>query len=228
MNQSPPERIQRLHAALVRLLLRQGYDKTTMQEVAEEAGISRGMLYLAYATKDQLLAAVLAEEIGAYVAAWQTFLARDETSGSIGSVYRAVLAALTERPLLLALLKQDRRTLGRYVQQAASGFPALAAQSLWPAALRELQAAGALRAEADPDAVAQLLDVISAGIMALPPSAGTPAFAPLLDTIASVLDRALLPDTGGDPAAGRAVLKALGTRIAAQFPAVSPATEAQP
>ncbi|HEY1012277.1 MAG TPA: helix-turn-helix domain-containing protein [Herpetosiphonaceae bacterium] len=228
MNHPPHDRIERLHAALVRLLLRQGYDKTTMQEVAEEAGISRGMLYLAYASKDQLLAAVLADEVRAYVTAWQTFLARDDTSGSLGSLYRAVLAALTERPLLLALLKQDRRTLGRYVQQAESGLPALAAQSLWPTTLRELQAVGALRPDVNPTAIAQLLDVISAGMMALPPSADGPALATLLDTIATVLDRALLPDDGGDAAAGQAVLRALGTRIAAQFAINSSATEVQP
>ena len=217
MHSPSPDRLQRIQDALSRLLLRQGYDKTTMQDVAEEAGISRGMLYLAFATKEQLLATVLDQEIQAYVTAWQTFLARDDISGSLGSLYRAVLAALAERPLLSALLTQDRRILGRYVQQPASGLPALDAQALWPPTIRELQAVGALRTDLAPTAIAELLAVLSAGIMALPATPGSPGLPVLLDTIATVLDRALVPEGADHRAAGQAVLQALGTRVAAQL-----------
>lgn len=223
INDDPNLREQQILAAASALLIRQGYDKTTMSDVAAEAGISRGMVYLAFATKEHLFDHVLAQAIQAYIATWQQLIAENRYGGTIGGVYRAVLHALKSQPIMAALMKRDRRVLGRYVQQAASGMPALAGQSLWLLALGELQAAGAIRAELDLQVIAHILDLLAFGLMhgdSLADSAASPPFEHVLPTIALMLDRLLLPDDGGNLVAGTAIIQALAANL--QSPSVNP------
>jgi AcrR family transcriptional regulator len=209
------DREQRILDAAAAVLLRLGYAKTTMSTVADEAGISRGMIYLAFATKDDLVDAVLARDIQAYIAAWRDAIATMD-AGTIGGVYRAALQAIMSRPLMAALMTHDRRVLGRYVQRPASGMPALAAQSLWHTALCDLQTAGAIRADIDPTVIAYLLDLISYGLLhadTRAPDGSAPPFAQVMETIATMLDHFLIPVDGGNRAAGTVILHALARHV---------------
>jgi len=58
-NEVRQERI--LDAAAV-LMMRQGCDKTTIADVATEVGISRGIVYLHFDSKDALLEALIRRE----------------------------------------------------------------------------------------------------------------------------------------------------------------------
>lgn len=51
----------RLHDALIQLILEQGYDTVTIQEITDEADLSRATFYLHYKDKDELLASSLEE-----------------------------------------------------------------------------------------------------------------------------------------------------------------------
>ncbi|MDZ4671974.1 MAG: helix-turn-helix domain-containing protein, partial [Phototrophicales bacterium] len=48
-------REKRILDATAKLLMRYGYDKMTMSDIAEEAGISKGAIYLHYASKESLV-----------------------------------------------------------------------------------------------------------------------------------------------------------------------------
>ncbi len=51
----------RLRDALIELILEQGYDNITIQEITDEADLSRATFYLHYKDKDELLASSLEE-----------------------------------------------------------------------------------------------------------------------------------------------------------------------
>src|SRR5690348_220890 len=53
------ERQEQLLRAAAVVIIRQGYDKTTMSDIADEAGVSRGTVYLYFKGKEELLEALL-------------------------------------------------------------------------------------------------------------------------------------------------------------------------
>jgi AcrR family transcriptional regulator len=66
------ERGERILDAAGELLLRYGYGRITMDDIARQAGTGKGTIYLHWMTKDELFAALLRREI---VAMWQALLA---------------------------------------------------------------------------------------------------------------------------------------------------------
>ena len=53
-NTTNPERQERILEAAAKLMAHYGYDKTTVSDIAEEAGISKGAVYLHYKGKEEL------------------------------------------------------------------------------------------------------------------------------------------------------------------------------
>src|ERR1051326_4952837 len=125
-----------LEAALA-LLLRQGYDKTTMSDIAEEAGVSRGVLYLHFQSKGSLFEALLSREVVLYMQAWLEYLETASQSGTIGSLYRASLFAVKSRPFMSALMGRDRHVFGAYLRKPNNLLASTASSSLWLETLRD-------------------------------------------------------------------------------------------
>ncbi len=68
----------RLRDALIQLILEQGYEKITIQEITDAADLSRATFYLHYKTKDELLASSLEEMFDELVASMQSFLMKPD------------------------------------------------------------------------------------------------------------------------------------------------------
>ncbi len=80
MNLKSAERISQLLAAAATCFARRGFHRTTMDEIAREAGVSAGLIYRHFASKDQLIVAIVeqhrAEQLARIaVAATQPILA---------------------------------------------------------------------------------------------------------------------------------------------------------
>src|SRR5262245_62356393 len=82
------------------LLLRHGYNKLTMSDVADAVGLNRRLVYLLFPSKDALVEALLLRETNTYVRMWSHFLDRDPLGGSVASVYRSLLVVLRKLRLL--------------------------------------------------------------------------------------------------------------------------------
>jgi AcrR family transcriptional regulator len=91
-------REQRILDAAAELIIRQGYDKTTMSDVADAAGISRGVVYLHFKGKDKLFEALVHREMFQYGQAWLDHIEADPRGGTIGGIYRAVYTPSTAGP----------------------------------------------------------------------------------------------------------------------------------
>jgi len=99
--------------AAAELLLRLGYRRVTVDDVAERAGIGKGTVYLHWATREELFMAVFRRELAA---------ASDELAGGIRAdpaelllhrLTRANFLAVNNRPLLTALTLADPEVLGK-------------------------------------------------------------------------------------------------------------------
>jgi len=75
-----------------RLFYRQGYDHTSLADIAGAVGLSRGNFYYHFRTKDEILDAVIAsrlEQTGAMLAAWEA--AETDPLARIGQFIRIVI-----------------------------------------------------------------------------------------------------------------------------------------
>ncbi len=206
--------------AATELIVHFGYDKTTMSDIAEQAGVTRAIVYLHFQSKEQLFEALLHRETRKYLAAWLAALEADPGSGTIAGVFRGSLSAIRQSPLLSALMKQDRQMFGKYLHKSGNLFAAFQSRSLWPETLKELQAAGAVRQNVQPEVFGYLMNALALGIVEM--AAGkaadeAPPFDALLEATTEMLDRALTPEDGGDQAAGKAVIRRLAQSVQAQF-----------
>lgn len=69
----------RLLGAAARLFARNGFDATSVDDVAEAAGYSKGALYYNFASKDELFEALVEESIGQMISGLETALADAHT-----------------------------------------------------------------------------------------------------------------------------------------------------
>ncbi|HUF90193.1 MAG TPA: TetR/AcrR family transcriptional regulator [Gemmatimonadota bacterium] len=153
-------------AAAHRRFAQQGFHVTTMQEVAEEAGLSVGALYRYFTGKEELIEALAAwgreQKSGALEA-----LAPGGGAEALGRMVAEVLALLA-RPGSQAAVRLDVRLWGEALGQpalarvVAGGLEAL----LEPVAtyVRRERKAGRLREDVDPDGVARAVVSLIAGL----------------------------------------------------------------
>src|SRR5215813_3882798 len=97
------------------LLLRHGYNKLTMSDVADSVGLNRRLVYLLFPSKDALVEALLLREMDTYVHAWSHSLDTDPLGGTVASVYRSLLVVLKQFPLMTAMYTRDEATFGKYL-----------------------------------------------------------------------------------------------------------------
>ena len=215
----------RILDAAAELIIHHGYDKTTIGDVANRVGLSRGLIYLLFKNKDDLLEALLAREVQSYTRAWLDYIESDPRGGTIASTYRGVLYALNSNPFMAAIVKRDTHIFGGYLRKPGNLFAAAAAPSIMTDLLRMMQDAGAVRADVNLPAAAAILDILSYGLISLTdirPAEAMPPFDDLVETIAIMLDRLLTPEDGGNVEAGKAILHQLGEAARAQFEHDSP------
>src|SRR5215813_4130325 len=114
---TPSERRDQILNAAAAVIIRLGYDKTTMGDIAEEAGTSRGTVYLYFKGKEELFEALLYREYMIYAQTWLDTIEADPRGGTIGGAYRATMRAVNSRPLISALMRRDRRVMGGYLRR---------------------------------------------------------------------------------------------------------------
>jgi AcrR family transcriptional regulator len=98
--------------AATELFIRQGYRKTTMDEVARQAGVAKGTLYLHVKTKAELMVLAIVEEKKQYIVAMKDVL--EEGIEPRERLRRYLVMLLTfscEMPLMSRLMSGDREVL---------------------------------------------------------------------------------------------------------------------
>lgn len=108
-----------LEAALA-LFVEKGFAATRVEEVAKHAGVSKGTLFLYFASKEELFKAVVRENISGHLAEWNAGF--DSFEGSTADMLRICMNAWWER---LGSTKASGIT--KLMMSEARNFPELAA-----------------------------------------------------------------------------------------------------
>jgi len=193
-----------------------GYDKTTMDDIARAAGVSKSAIYARWKNKDALLEAVLWHEGQRYTAEWLARVEADPAGGTFHGIYRHALAALKDNPMMAAIMRRDRRLLGSYLRRASVENLFRQRMALLRFFLKGLQDAGAVRQDVDVDVVAYAANCLSYGYLMMGEIVPPEETPPLDDTLAvmvEMLERLLTPPDGGDSEAGKQVVRAFMAQI---------------
>ncbi len=205
------QRAERILEAASDLFAHYGYDKTTMEDIARAAGVSKGAIYLHFRGKEDLFDALIARESDILQLLIMQRL-EAEPRLNIFSLYRHSIEAALERPVMRALMISDNRVLGDFMRRMKSAPQYEETMGFRTDFVQQLQQAGMIRADVDPEALSAVLMAIKFGYLSLPD---------LLDNapppevtgaaIADMLQRAYGTEFG-DSEAGRAVMRQLFER----------------
>lgn len=160
------QRPRRILEAAGRLIGRYGFDKTTMEDIAREAGVSKGALYLEWPSKDHLFDALVAFEMKRLLSDLRERVENDPQGGQMANLYRHTLLALQANPLICALYTRDNRILGDFVRRQD---PRRYTDRLLFSreAVQQMQAAGLLRADLQPEVITYLFSILALGFIGI-------------------------------------------------------------
>ncbi len=213
-------REQRILDAAAALFAHYGYDKTAVSDIARDAGVSQGTIYLHFASKDDLLEGLIIREMQTFAENWHDRVQADPDGGTIAGMYKNMLHALNDTPFMASLFKRDRRVFGNYLRKPDNFF-----RSLQPAEgsssrfefVKLMQDAGAIRPDLNPQVIVHIMNSLAYGLVGMDEittGAEAPSIDDLIAGIADFMDRALTPDGGGNRDAGKAIIRQIfeGTR----------------
>jgi AcrR family transcriptional regulator len=111
------ERAERILDVAANLLLRWGYRRVTIDDIAQHAEIGKGTVYLHWRTRDELFGAVFEREVLAAVDDLLAALGVDPLAWLPHRLARSYFLAIMGRPLLRGLFLGDAEMLGRLARR---------------------------------------------------------------------------------------------------------------
>ncbi len=206
------EREQRILDAAANLFVHYGYDKTAVSDIARDAGVSQGAIYLHFANKGDLLEGLILREMQTFAEEWLERVEADPDGGKIAGLYKNMLYALSSSPFLSATFKQDGRVFGNYLRKPDNFFRAMRAGGTSPRYdfVKLMQDAGAVRQDLDPKVIAHVMNILAYGLVGMGEVVAAediPPLEDLIEGIADIMDRALTPEGGGDSNVGKAIVR---------------------
>ncbi len=103
------------------LLLRAGYRRVTVDDIAGRAGVGKGTVYLHWKSRDELLLAVLQREVVHSIDQLVSVLRDDATTIVLHRMTEVHFLEVMRRPLLRALYTTDPEVLGRLAAELHTG-----------------------------------------------------------------------------------------------------------
>lgn len=159
---------QRLLDAAAQCFASAGFSKTTVEEIAASAGVSKGVVYHHFRGKESILEALLERTL----ADWAAVSSIPEPAASGGSVLaaferslRASLDYARTNPLIRALFQLDPAVVLGLGSSAAVQKSVHAGRARMIEAVRAGVASGELRAELDPERAADLLRLVTIALI---------------------------------------------------------------
>lgn len=223
------EREEQILEAAATVIVRLGYDKTTMSDIAKEAGTSRRTLYLYFEGKEELFEALLYREYMLYAETWLDTVEADPHGGTVGGAYRALFQSVNRRPLIAALMRRDQRVMGNYLRKPNNMFSQMLAGVNTAEFFKEMQAVGAIRQDIDPAVIVHIMEILSYGQLTIGDFKPLNQFPPqeaVMDVVADMMDKVLLPEDGGNSEAGKALFGQITAAARAQMEQVKKAKDA--
>jgi len=161
------QRADRILDAAAELMLRWGYNKTTIDDIARLAGVAKGTIYLHWKTREDLFLALMEREYKRLTQDIQQRIASDPNGGTLEGIIKHSMLATMKSPLMKAVLLRDTDLMGEWMRKeyASETYAQQVAQSL---ALLELyHARGVVRDDIDVRKMVYMLDAITMGFLVI-------------------------------------------------------------
>ena len=170
-------RMERVLDAAGELLLRWGYQRVTIDEIARHAGIGKGTVYLHFPNKDALFLTLLLRAQRRSIARLLAEIRADPANALMSRVVPHVYLGVSADPVLRALYLGDAAVLGRLAHEAAETLGGLAAERARGVRehFRLLREAGAMRTDLDLDAQVYVMQAVATGFFFVDAMPGGPA-----------------------------------------------------
>lgn len=198
------ERPTRILEAAGRLTTRYGFDKTTVDEIAREAGVSKGAIYLVWPGKDELFDALIEFEMTKLMLDLRARIVEDEQSDSIAALYRHTLLSIQKSPLISALYTRDGKILGDFVnRQNPERYSKRLLMS--KESVAAMQSAGLLRGDLSAEVITYLFSIMALGFLSISsviPTENAPPMNATVEAIAALVESGLT-----QPGGNRALIK---------------------
>jgi len=210
------ERPTRILEAAGRLTTRYGFDKTTVDEIAREAGVSKGAIYLVWPGKEELFDALIEFEMKKLMLDLRARILADEKSDSIAALYRHTLLSIKQSPLISALYTRDGKILGDFVRrQDPERYTKRLLMS--KESVEAMQSAGLLRDDLSADVITYLFSIISLGFLSISsviPTENAPPFDSTVEAIAAMVESGLTKPGNNRPLIKESTLKMMDLMLA--------------
>ena len=211
-------REQRILDAAAKLIVHYGYDKTTVSDIAREAGISKGAIYLHYSSKEALFEALLYREVLAYSDDWLQRFEADESIWSFAGMFKLMLLTMQAHPFMVAIFRRDPHVFGSFLRRDSTVLQQKGTANAQLFSM--LQGVGAMRDDIDPKVIAYLLNLFAYGLVSADealPQADAPSFEDTVEGLAQLLDRGLAPKDGGNREAAKAIIQQISGALREQW-----------
>ena len=189
-------REERILDAATTLLVRWGYRKTTIDDVAREAGVGKGTIYLHWKDKNDLFRAAIWREQQRYSEETMRRIAADPQGGLLHRItVHGMLAALSN-PLMTALLRGNSDIFNGFLGAYDQGFlnQLLGDTDMY---IVELQHTGLIRTDIPAPVITYLLTALKFGIINSPDLISkehTPGMEQLTESLSDLIRRWLEPE----------------------------------
>jgi TetR/AcrR family fatty acid metabolism transcriptional regulator len=140
-----PDKPQQIIDAAIRVFARNGYYNSRVADIAREAGIASGTIYLYFKTKDDILVTLFREKMAEWVASLRKAVAGErDPVGKILRIVRLHFKVLEENPALAEVVQVELRQ-GHKFFRGASAHEVSAYFDVIQTVLEEGIAAGRIR-----------------------------------------------------------------------------------
>lgn len=163
------ERAHRILDAAAGLILRWGYNKTTIDDIARQAGVAKGTIYLHWKTRDELFAALIKRESLAFAVDFKHRILSDPAGAMLRGIARHSTLAVLKRPLLKALLLRDQDVLGKLARSEFSDAAYIQRVAGFKSFLEFMRQHGLARTDLSLQAQVHIWAAISAGFFLMVP-----------------------------------------------------------
>jgi len=203
------ERARRILNAAAELVQRWGYKKTTIDDIARQAGVAKGTIYLHWKTREALFEALLTREWLIIARDFQQRLVEQPADVTLQSLTRTVVSIVLGRPLLKAFLAGDSDILGELVHSSTGTDILQMRLSMGQAYLEQLRSRGMIRTDIDPTRQLKILSAIAVGFLTIDqylPEHYQDTAEEIADMLAETLHRTFAPEDLPPPEAVREVI----------------------
>ncbi len=211
------ERAERILDVALELLLRWGYKKTTIDDIARQAGVAKGTIYLHWKTREDLFMALLLREWLLLIRDFRQYMADNPAAVSLSSFIKQTVYLATERPLLRAMMISDTEMLGDLMVRSTAGQNITQVRlALAKTYLGQLRDRGMLRTDIDVDTQIKMLAAIYMGYFLIDqfmPRDYHFSTTELAESLATTLHRTFEPEEPPSPEVARELAAIFNNQI---------------